>query len=56
MFSMFKSVQLPAETAEPVTFMKSVAVILDLRKVVFFLVLPGNGPDGVLVLVYCMTN
>lgn len=55
-FSMFKSVQLPAETAEPMTFMKSVTVILEFRKVVFCLVLPANGPDGGLVLVYCMTN
>ena len=46
---------LPAETAEPMIFMKSVTVILRIGKVVFSLVLPGNGPDGVLVLVYHMT-
>lgn len=56
MFSMFQSVQLPTETAEPMTFMKSVTVSLEFRKVVFCLVLPGNGPDGMLVLMYCMTN
>lgn len=36
-FSMFKSVQLLAETAEPMTFMKSVTVILELGKLCFAL-------------------
>jgi len=56
--SMCKPVQLPAETTEPMIFMKSATVILLIGKVVFSLVLPGNGPDRVsyIVLVYHMTN
>lgn len=48
--------QLPAETAEPVIFIKSVTVILWIGKVVFPLVLSGKERDGVLFLVNHMNN
>lgn len=53
---MSKPVQLPAVTAELMIFMNSVTVILWIRKVMFSLVFPGNGPDGVLVLVYRLAD
>lgn len=53
---MNEPVQLLAETAEPMIFMKSVTVILWIGKVVFPLVLSGNEPDGALFIVNHMNN